>query len=111
VDADPEMLAPNAFEVAILERMARERPSLVLDLEHLRVQRRRYTGVGSYTDFFSDGTGSRDTVKLEARISMPGIRGGMGAALVACGDRPASLETFTCRDEFWSGAFDGFTVG
>lgn len=107
----PEQSAPNAFETAILEAMARERPSLILDVDRLRVRRRNYTGVGSYTDFLCDESGEQDTVSLKAPIAMPGVPSGMGAVLFCRGQRPSCLETFTYGDDFWTGAFEGFSVG
>ena len=107
----PEQLEPNAFEIAILETMARERPSLILDLNHLRVRRRRYTGVGSYTDFLCGESGELETVSLKAPIAVPGVPSGMGASLLCRGQRPECLETFTLGDDFWSGTFEGFSVG
>ena len=107
----PEKLTPNAFEIAILEKMAREHPSLILDVDGLRVRRRRYTGVGSYTDFLCDESEERDTVSLKAPIAMPGVPSGMGAILFSCGRRPECLETFTYGDDYWAGAFEGFSVG
>jgi hypothetical protein len=111
VTTPPEQLEPNPFEVAILETMARERPSLVLDLNQLKVRRRRYTGVGSYTDFLCDESGERETVNLKAPIAVPGVPSGMGASLLCRGQRPECLETFTLGDDFWTGAFEGFSVG
>jgi hypothetical protein len=106
-----EQTTPNAFEVAILETMARERPSLHLDHAHLQVQSRRYTGVGSYTDFLCDEAGERSTVSMKASIAMPGVPSGMGAVLFYRGEQPTCLETFTYGDDFWTGAFEGFSVG
>ena len=103
--------SPNAFEVAILQAMARERPSLELDLEHLGVRRRKYTGVGSYTDFLCDPSGERRSFGLRAPITVPGVPNGMGAVLFCRGQRPECLETFTHSDVFWTGASDGFSVG
>ncbi|HVU04946.1 MAG TPA: hypothetical protein VHE30_24515 [Polyangiaceae bacterium] len=109
--AHAEPLELNALEIAILEAMAKERPSLVLELGRLQVQGRRLTGVGSYTDFACDEAAERDSVKLAASIAIPGIRNGMGASLLCRGHRPECLEIFTRGDEFWTGAFDGFSVG
>jgi hypothetical protein len=111
VTAEPKQAVPNAFEAAILEAVARERPSLNLDVAHLRVKGRKYTGVGSYTDFLCDEPGEQESVSLKASISVPGVPSGMGAALYCRGQRPACLETFTYGNDFWTGAFDGFSVG
>jgi len=109
VTTESEQHEPNAFENAILRALARETPSL--DVDHLRVRGRKFTGVGSYTDFVCDESGERRSVSLKARISVPGVPNGMGAVLYFHGDRPACLETFTYRDDFWTGAFEGFSVG
>ena len=105
------MMEPNAFESAILETIARERPSLALDVHRVQVRRRKFSGVGSYTDFVCPELGQTDTVPLKANIAIPGVRGGVGAVLVCRGREPACLETFTRADEFWTGAFEGFSVG
>jgi len=103
--------APNAFEIAILQAIARERPSLILDLDHLEVRSRRYTGVGSYTDFVCDESPDDDMLKLKAPIAVAGVPHGMGAVLMCRGHRPESLETFTYGDDGWTGALEGFSVG
>jgi hypothetical protein len=110
VSTGPEP-SPNAFEIAILETMAREQPSLMLDVHRIRVQSRKFTGVGSYTDFLCDESGERDVVGLKAHIVMPGVPSGMGAVLFRHGQQPSCLETYTYGDEFWTGAFEGFSVG
>jgi hypothetical protein len=111
VTVAPEQSLPNAFESAILEAMARERPSLTLHVDRLRVRSRRFTGVGSYTDFLCDESGERNTVSLKARIAVPGVPNGMGAVLYCCGRGPECLETFTYGDDYWTGAFEGFSMG
>lgn len=60
--------SPNALELAILEAMARERPSAGIDVNRLAVRRRKYTGVGCYTDFLCDGAGERGTFLIEHRV-------------------------------------------
>lgn len=105
-----EQSQPNAFELAILEAMTRERPSLVIDVDHLRVRSRRYTGVGSYTDFAADDSGEPRTLNLKARIAVPGVPNGMGAILYCRGEQVQCLETFTYGDDSWNGAFEGFSV-
>lgn len=107
----PEQQAPNAFESAILLALARERPSLVIDVSRLRVLHRKYTGVGSYTDFACDGSGEREFIHLTAAIAVPGLLQGMGAVLYCRGLKPECLETFTCGEELWTGGSEGFSVG
>jgi hypothetical protein len=111
VTGRPEQSSPNAFEVAILQAMARERPSLELDFDHLAVRRRKYTGVGSYTDFLCDSSGERGSFELKAPLTVPGVPKGMGAVLFCRGQRPECLETFTCGEDYWTGASEGFSVG
>jgi len=111
VTTEPEHHEPNAFETAILQAMAREHPSLALDVHRLRVLSRKYTGVGSYTDFVCDESGTQESVSLKARIALPGVPKGMGAVLYFRGQKPAFLETFTYGDDYWTGTFDGFSVG
>lgn len=105
-----EQSPPNAFERALLEALSREHPSLVLDVGRLRVRNRRYTGVGSYTDFVCDEPGERHTLRLKARITVPGVPKGLGAIVYCCGEQLQCLETFTYGDDSWTGAFEGFSV-
>ncbi|HVW24442.1 MAG TPA: hypothetical protein VHC69_03695 [Polyangiaceae bacterium] len=100
----------NALERAILDAMTREHPSLVVDADRLHVRSRRYTGVGSYTDFACDDSGEPRTLRLKARITMPGLPNGMGAVLYLCGRQLQCLETFTSGDDYWDGASEGFSV-
>lgn len=111
MSTEPKDPVPNAFETAVLEAMARESPSLILDVQHLQVRSRKYSGVGSYTDFVCDEPGERESVSLKASIAVPGVPSGMGAVLYYRGRRPACLETFTCGNDFWTGASEGFSVG
>jgi hypothetical protein len=102
---------PNPFETAVLQAIARERPALMFDVHDLRVRSRKYSGVGSYTDFVCDESGEPESVSLKAPIAVPGVPSGMGAVLYCRGRRPACLETFTYGNDFWSGASEGFSVG
>jgi len=111
VTSEPAPDAPNAFEAAILRALARELPALTLEVEAIRVLDRKYTGVGSYTDFVCDVSGDRELFRLKAPIAMPGVPGGMGAVLYCHSAKPACLETFSIRDAYWTGAFEGFSVG
>jgi hypothetical protein len=106
-----EQSQPNAFERSILEAATRERPSLVVDVGHLRVRSRRYTGVGSYTDFVCDESGEQRILSLKAHIAVPGVPNGLGAVLYCRGEQPQCLETFTYGDDSWNGASEGFSVG
>ena len=107
----PEQSQPNAFELALLQAMTRENPSLGVDLERLHVQARKYTGVGSYTDFDCDESGECRTLNLKARVVVPAVPNGLGAVAYCRGNRVQCLETFTYGDDRWSGAFEGFSVG
>ena len=91
--------------------MASELPALTLDVGALRVVHRLYTGVGSYTDFAGDTSGDRKLFRLKAKITMPGVPGGMGAVLYCHDTTPVCLETFALGEAPWSGAFEGFSVG
>ena len=102
---------PNAFELAILAAMTRERPSVVVDVGRLRVRSRTLTGVGSYTDFVCDDSGEPRMMKLKARIEVPGVPNVLGATLYCRGDELQCLEIFTYGDDSWNGAFEGFSVG
>src|SRR5216683_5301913 len=109
----PGQLEPNDFELAILARLARQKPSLGGSLERLHALSRQFTGVGSFTNFRCDesttGTPQRH-VWLEALIRMPGVPTGMGAVLFLNGDQPECLEAYTFGVELWDGLFNGFSI-
>lgn len=47
----PGQIEPNEFELAILDRITAQRPSLLAYMKNLHVLSREFTGVGSYTNF------------------------------------------------------------
>lgn len=108
----PGQLTPNAFELAILERIAADQPSILVHLGHLHVLSREFTGVGSFTNFqCGSGTDvSEQRLSLNASIVMPGVPSGMGAILFCLGDWPKCLETFTYGNDHWDGVFEGFRI-
>ena len=109
----PGQLTPNTFELAILERIARQVPALKASLTGLHVLRREFTGVGGFTHFrhadpapgISDGP-----VSMNARIDVRGVANGMGAVLFVKDGCADLLETFTYGSEHWDGVVDGFTL-
>lgn len=109
----PGQLAPNEFELAILRRIMRQRPSLGASLGHLRVLSREFTGVGIFTTFDFDasrsGEGDRQ-LGLEAAICIPNVPNGVGAVLFCNGEQPRCLEVFTYGDDHWDGVYDGFSI-
>jgi hypothetical protein len=108
----PGQLTANDFERAILLHMSRKVPALAPMIDELHVLSRKYTGVGSFTEFHCVGAasdGDHEPITLDCGISMPGLANGMGALLFWCGGRPKCLETYTF-DEHWDGAFDGFSI-
>jgi hypothetical protein len=110
----PGQLTPNEFELAILERLASKTPSLTNIISRLHVLSRKFTGVGSYTDFNPDPSLTRpelgeQQLGLDALIVVPGVPNGMGAVLVCAAGYPLVLETFTYGNDHWDGVFDGFS--
>jgi hypothetical protein len=109
----PGQIAPNEFEVAILERIGTKSPSLRTCLRQLHVLSREFTGVGSYTIFKCEDHGaqvSERRIGLDDLIVMPNVKNGMGAVLLCQGDQPKCLETYTFGDELWDGVFDGLNI-
>ena len=108
----PGQLEPNEFELAILERIASEHAELRPHLGVLRVLSREFTGVGSYTNFRCEGSGTEcsDPLGLNGLIMMPGVPNGMGAVLFCHAGRPKCLETFTYGADHWSGVHEGFSI-
>jgi hypothetical protein len=109
----PGQLAPNALELAILERIAAKNPSLCPYLGHLHVLSREFTGVGSYTNFRSDESSADvadQQLSLDELIVMPNVQNGMGAILFCRSGRPKCLEMYTHGNDLWDGVFDGFVI-
>jgi hypothetical protein len=109
----PGQIAPNEFELAILERVAAKNPSLRMYLGNLHVLSREFTGVGSYTNFKCEDEGTQvaeQRIGLDDLIVMPNVQNGMGAVLFCQGDQPKCLETYTFGDELWDGVFEGFVI-
>ena len=107
-------IEPNEFEVAILDRIATQEPSIRSSLGDLHVLSREYTGVGSFTRFQRDEPGAeidKRHVSLEALILIPNVPSGMGAVLFCKGGRADCLEIFTYGDDHWDGVYDGFSIG
>jgi len=79
----PGQITLNEFEVAILEHMDKDEPSLHPLIPQLRVLSREFTGVGSFTNFDCKGSSPDlgDYPVGYANISMPNVPNGMGAVL------------------------------
>lgn len=107
----PGQLTPNEFELAILNRLASQEPSLRVSLEQLHVLSRQFTGVGSFTNFKCDAANDRKRhVGFDGLIHMPTVPNGMGAVLFCRGDRPECLEVYTFGNEHWDGVYDGYSI-
>jgi len=109
----PGQLEANDFEVAILRQMSRKVPALTGMIGQLRVLSRKFTGVGSFTEFQrneADSDAGESPITLDGLIKMPRVPNGMGAVLFFAGGRPKCLETFTFDSEHWDGVFDGFSI-
>ncbi len=110
----PGQLHPNEFEIAILERMAEEAPSVRSQIKGLHVLSRKYTGVGSFTHFSEIVKTSlyigAGPLSMDASILMPGVEHGMGALLFFDNGLPTFLEIFTFGDDAWDGDHAGFSL-
>jgi hypothetical protein len=107
----PGQITTTELETAILERLAKERGIPALAQMQLHVLSRKFTGVGSFTEFrqgaalpdLSDGP-----LSLGAIISVPGVPHGLSAVLFVKAGYPKCLEVFAFGEELWDGAADGF---
>ena len=109
----PGQIKPNEFELSVLDRLASKEPALRGAVGQLHVLSRKFTGVGSYTNFAcedSSAAASDKQVGLDELITMPGVPNGMGAVLFCKGDRPKCLEVFTYGHDHWEGVYEGFTI-
>ena len=108
----PGQLEPNDFELAILERIALEHPSLRARLSKLHVLSREFTGVGSFTTFRVDQSVPEDSEHfgLSALISVPGVAHGLGAVLFCRSGHPSCLEIHAFGESLWDGVYAGFSI-
>jgi hypothetical protein len=109
----PGQTKPNEFELAILDRLARKEPSIQASIGALHVLSRKFTGVGSFTNFKCEeqtADAPEDQLGLDALITMPGVPNGMGAVLFRKGRQPQCLEIFTYGDDHWEGVYDGYAI-
>lgn len=105
----------NEFEIAILERMADQLPTLLPVIPKLTVSYRELTGVGSFTNFVSHDPEVRNIsdgpLALNSPISMPGVENGLGALLFFDVSSIACLEIFTYAEDAWAGDWKGYSIG
>jgi hypothetical protein len=108
----PGQLTPNELELAILQRLARKVPGLEDVIPRLHVLSRKFSGVGSYTNFNPVETVAVASapVGLHQPIVMPGLTNGLDAILFFDGNRVKSLEIATFGSEPWDGAYQGFSI-
>ena len=113
----PGQLTPNEFELAILQRIGAGHPALLPFIPKLHVMSRKYTGVGSFTDFLveRDSPPSHpdlgdQALGLDAELILPGVPNGMGAVLFCTAGCPNCLETYTYGADKWDGTFEGFSL-
>ena len=106
----PGQISPNEFECAILEKIARDEPLLKGPFNTLHVLSRKYTGVGSFTDFVCNmpKAASDCYLGLKPLIRLPGVPNGIGAVVWCQGCQPEHLELFTYGDDLWDGTYEGF---
>jgi hypothetical protein len=102
---------PTAFEQAILRRIAEREPELLAVIPKLQVQRREFSGAGSFTQFLPHAPVALQDgyVDLDALIHMPGVEHGMGAS-IAITSGQVELEIYTNGLSCWAGDFDGFVI-
>ena len=84
----PGQIEPNEFELAILDRMAAESPTLLAYMRNLHVLSREFTGAGSYTNFKCKDVSAQvaeQRIGLDDLIVMPNVQNGMGAVLFCRG--------------------------
>ena len=108
----PGQSEPNDFELAVLNRLAKQEPALLAAIGQVHVLSREFTGVGSFTNFDCDQSANtaQRPVCLNALIQMPGVPHGMGAVLFLREEKPECLEVFTYGDAIWEGVYDGFSI-
>jgi hypothetical protein len=109
----PGQIKPNELELAILERLARQEPSIRESAGQLHVVSPKFTGVASFTRFAceeSSADAPDQQIGLDDVIKMPAVPNGMGAVLFCKGGRPHCLEVYTYGNDRWEGVYDGFAI-
>jgi len=109
----PGQVEPNELEVAILQRLAQQVPSLGPLIPHLHVLSREFTGVGSFTTFRCEQAVQElgdAKVGLNASIAVPQLSTGLGSVLHCEKGKPKCLEIYSYDPEPWDGTFDGFSI-
>ena len=109
----PGQLTLNEFEAAIFRRLAEDYAVPALAEVNPHVLARKFTGVGSFTDFFpcaalpmlADGS-----MSLRAVISVPGVPTGLSATLFVKSGYPKCLEIYAFGEESWNGSTAGFRI-
>ena len=105
----PGQFHPNGLEVAILERLARDKPRLHGPIATLRVFSRKYTRVGCRVTFQCEESEGPDVPFQQVYLDMPGVSLGLVAALQCRGTSPEYLELCTHGNDRWDGTFEGFS--
>ncbi len=113
----PGQMTPNDFELAILECVANQDPSMRDAIPGLHVLSREFTGVGSFTTFTRsrcENDSTRRAIDLDALIRIPSAEVELGAVLLGAvlfcdGQRLDCLEVFSF-DGPWDGVYEGFSI-
>lgn len=100
------------FELALLRRIAADKPQLLARIAELQVDRRDFSGAGSFTRFKPHGAVALPDgyIGLDALISMPGVENGMGASIAVTSRQIEELEIYTYGIATWLGDFEGFNI-
>lgn len=104
----------NKLEIAIIEDIAKEYPSIKSHIPRLQVESRENTGVGMYVNLnynhldeslirLKDGTLSTNEI-----IVIDSLENGLGFVLDVSNGLINFIELFTYGDEFWDGEFSSF---
>jgi hypothetical protein len=98
----------------ILRRHSEAYPSLVDQLDRLRVISREPTGVGAYIRFSLLGAGGDETITIElgfdGKIEVDSVPSGLGCVLLVKSGRLHYLELFTYGVETWDGNLDNARI-
>jgi hypothetical protein len=109
----PGQTFPNELELAVLLAMFDPATDEPWHPEKLHVLSRKFTGVGTYTEFSCnvDPDAKPSHRGIQKAISVPGVRNGLDAVLFLKDGRPDTLELVTFGTELWDGTYDGFCIG
>ena len=103
----------NDFEKAIFEHIAKYEPSINHLIHNLNVLSREFTGVGSFTNLYSEIEEpllGNKRIGIKGQIKVPNVPSGLDAIIFCENGKIKVLEICTFGSEHWNGNYIGFII-